>query len=88
MYKFFQCQKQMFFDSELEIYYDRLKNDQILLQCRLDPTESKCQKYSSFKKLLTEMIELSATTEYTVLDDILVHLPQVYPGFSLWSRIL
>ncbi len=23
----------MFFDSELEIYYDLLKNDQILLQC-------------------------------------------------------
>jgi hypothetical protein len=33
MYKFFQCQKQMFLDSELEIYYDLLKNDQILLQC-------------------------------------------------------
>ncbi len=33
MYKFFQCQKQMFLDSELEIYYDLLKNDKILLQC-------------------------------------------------------
>jgi hypothetical protein len=31
MYKFFLCQQQMFFDSELEIYYDHLKNDQILL---------------------------------------------------------
>ncbi len=25
----------MFFDSEVEIYYDLLKNDQILLQCTL-----------------------------------------------------
>jgi hypothetical protein len=24
----------MFFDSEVEIYYDLLKNDQILLQCK------------------------------------------------------
>ncbi len=34
MYKFFQCQKQIFLDSEMEIYYDILKKDQILLQCR------------------------------------------------------
>ncbi len=33
MYKFFQCQKQMFLDSELEFYCDLLKNDKILLQC-------------------------------------------------------
>jgi hypothetical protein len=33
MCKFFQYQKQMFLDSELEIYNDRLKKDKILLQC-------------------------------------------------------
>jgi hypothetical protein len=27
----------MFFDSEVEIYYDLLKNDQILLQCSEAP---------------------------------------------------
>jgi hypothetical protein len=60
MYKFFQCQKQMFLDSVLEIYYDLLKNDQILLQCSLagrydNPILTRCLAPIDFFKIPAQL---------------------------------